>query len=234
MHPDIPEPLIIVKPIINYVGDGSAGVLPPVQSGDWCIMGYAFVLGACCLVIIAQAAKTWATGPYHIWTRETVDGHWKEEHILLHFRTTCLILFCAFVFEGFSYWFYTNYSSTMRFVADNLFFMGVSMALFHNSFTNFPREHNNTIGKNCWVYWALSAAIAIIWLFVGQNRLGNNVWLSWAFNLCWSSLMGFAVLMGQINHKKHHNLNKDCSDDIRKSYDFWARLMFAVLFMRVF
>jgi hypothetical protein len=58
-----------------------------------------------------------------------------------------------------------------------------------------PRDGNSIVNKNTWVFWVISAAVGIIWLFIGQKR-SENIWIRYAFNVSWSAVIAFAVIIG--------------------------------------
>jgi hypothetical protein len=195
VHPEIPEPEILVKPIINEIGPGAGHVNLPNYDSNWCILGYSFVLGAACLANIVNLVNTWST-----------DALTHK----LSIRYSVMILNLAFFLEGFAFWFSTDYSYEMRFVSQNIFFMLVTMAIFHHVFTNMPPSNNDimNVGR-AWFYWAFAAAVGMTWLLVGQER-AENFWIRWAFNLSWSGLLAFAAILGEVtlNHR-------DVSDKLR-------------------
>lgn len=113
VHPDIPEPTVIVKPIVR-LHEGRPDVVEPVciGEGSWWTLGYSFVLGVAVVVSLINVCKTWSVE--HLFTRYSV-----------------LIMTVAFVLLGCQHWFKCSYTYEMRFVNQNVFYMLLSMALFH-------------------------------------------------------------------------------------------------------
>jgi hypothetical protein len=63
---DVPEPKIVVKPIINEIGPGAHKVkVEPIQDtcevNDWWVMGNKFILGAASLINLYNLVSTWST-----------------------------------------------------------------------------------------------------------------------------------------------------------------------------
>jgi hypothetical protein len=80
--------------------------------------------------------------------------------------------------------------------------MQVAMAIYHHVYNNMPPQPKNklcgVVVKRTFYFWTICILAGVTWFLVFRftTELASSYWIAFAFNLSWSTLISFAVLLG--------------------------------------